>query len=70
MTDNYMFFFWIFQYSFIKFTRDAGLAQLVEHLLAKEKVEGSSLLTRSKKAQRSTLWAFLFGTDIFTGNIC
>ncbi len=32
----------------------AGLAQLVEHLLAKEKVEGSSLLTRSIKASEES----------------
>ena len=28
--------------------RDAGIAQLVEHLLAKEKVASSSLVSRSK----------------------
>jgi hypothetical protein len=40
--------------------QNAGLAQLVEHLLAKEKVEGSSLLTRSKKALRETGELFWF----------
>jgi hypothetical protein len=30
--------------------RDAGIAQLVEHLLAKEKVASSSLVSRSKSA--------------------
>ena len=39
----------------------AGVVQLVEHLLAKEKVTGSSPVTRSQQADGNRCQPFIFG---------